>query len=239
MTSSLQSASPQPDLHPVPRRGSEIQRRRPRDYTGALRATGNGVVTASAFIVILPVLFLHAMGLFGIPAVAVATLVACIWILSVIENASLWKNRPLREASENRLKAEHPELARCGVAFVGVSTPSFRFRQVLHSDMAHEDVGMLCLSPSALRFMGDAMQITIARTDITEIALRSNPFYAIAGIRWVRVSYSSGAERSELYIQSRERQRLSQLGPCNEALCERLNRWLTGSPALSAAPLAS
>jgi hypothetical protein len=223
-------------LQPWGMRRSAIERLTPRQYTTSLKLAGNAVITATALVLFVPVVFLFAMGAFGAIPAAAGVFVAIVWALTIVEQGSLWANRRLRDSAADRLTVAGPELKRGALGFVGVCTPSYLVRQIWHSDMAHEDVGTLSAASGALIFSGDRMRVTIPRAVITSIAWRTNlwhPFCPLFGIRWIVVSYSEDGHARHLFIQSRDKDRLSQLAACNRTLFDRLQAW-RGRPALAA-----
>ena len=220
-------------LYPVRRAAGVIQRRRAGAYTPAFRVAANSLVSASAFMVLAPLFFLWWVGIFN-PLICGATsmIVGCLWALSVAKHTSLWRNQSLREASASRLNAHNPELGRSVLAFVGVSTPRYLPRAILHSDMAQEDVGMFCATRSSLIYVGDAVEIRLRRASISAIELRPYLSYILAGIHWIRITYEVDGASRYLYVQSREKERLSQLAVCNERLYRRLAEWMDAAPSL-------
>ncbi|HET6381787.1 MAG TPA: hypothetical protein VFJ58_00210 [Armatimonadota bacterium] len=224
------------ELQPWQSAPVSIERRKPAVYTPALRFTANGALTASGLLVIPPILLLWFLGATPALMAAGSALVAIVWCMSILENRSLWANQRLRDQSYQRLREQRAGLAASCVGFVGVCRRGYLCTQIWHSDMAHEDVGTLCAPTNSLEFEGDNLRISIPRSAIKAISFRTNPVYAPFGIRWIRIDYQDDGQQRYLYVQSRERDRLSQLPSCNKALLDRLNAWLSGGRRSHASP---
>ena len=215
-------------------RGSvSLERRSASRFTTGIKLAGNGVVALGGMAAWLPVVILPLLGVWywGVVELVAAILVGVLWAVALTDNGSLWKNRDLRDAAMEDLRRSHPELVSSFVAFVGFSTHPHLFRQFQRLD-THEDVGCLCATSSRLVFLGDQMDVTIPRHAITGIEFRLDPCCSFIGLHWIRVAYTDGGQTHFVYLQSRERDRLSELPRRNRGLLERLKAWRFGRAAL-------
>ena len=189
------------------------------------------MMSGSAFLLVSPMLFLLLTVGPGLAPALVSALVTILWTTTVLEHGSLWSNRALREASQPDLRRQHRELSAAVMGFVGICTPGYMVRQMWHSDIAHEDVGMLSATFSSLVFTGDSMTLSLDRSSILSISTHVNlwnPSYSWFGLHWIRVAYGDVEAPSHLFLQSRDRDRLSQLPRCNQRLLARLRAWHQG-----------
>lgn len=204
-----------------------------RVFTRSLRTTGNVVLSASGLLVIPPMLFLMFSGASNAALIVTSLFVFTIWVTSILERNSLWGNTALLQSAQERCSAVQQASGLRSLAFVGICTPSTLLHQVWHADLNHEDVGMLCVSPSSIVFLGDSATRTIHRADIADIDWQKHLIYGFLGIRWIRVKYLQDGQTKTLFIQSREKERLSQLAACNSALFKSMRHWWTrGSAAI-------
>ncbi|HET6381788.1 MAG TPA: hypothetical protein VFJ58_00215 [Armatimonadota bacterium] len=213
------------------RSGSAALVRRPSTrFTTGLKLAGNGVVVVGGLAAWLPVIILPLLGVWawGPFQLVTAMMVGTLWAIALTDNGSLCGNRRLREASLADLKARHPQLASNCIGFVGLSTHGHLLRQFQRFD-THEDVGSLCATPRSLIFLGDSIDLSIARAAITAIEFRIDPCCSFIGLHWIRLSYTDGDATRYLYLQSRDRDRLSDLPRRNNALLKRLQGWVGGS----------
>lgn len=208
-----------------------IRRREPERFTTGLKLAGNGVVLAGGMAAWLPALLLPLLGIWawGPLQILIAMAVGTLWAVSLTDNGSLWRNRALREASLADLRARHPDLAGSCIGFVGLSTPSHLVRQFQRFD-THEDVGCLCATSGTLHFFGDRLDLSLPRQAITAIEFRFDPCCSFIGLHWIRITYVEDSHLSYLYVQSRDRDRLSDLPRRNRALMEQVQKWWGSVP---------
>ena len=201
-----------------------IQHHPPREFTTGLKLAQNSVVAAGCALSFWPVVLFSMTGVGGLPAVLAALLVSVFWSVSVVDRLALWHNAQLRAISYDTLERQRPELVSRTLGFVGLTTSHYLHGPAWYLD-THEDVGMLCATETQLIYHGDRFQLSVPRGQVHAIEFRPDLQYSWMGLDWIRVTYSGPEGADYLYMQARDRDRLSMLPRANKALMRRLQKW--------------
>lgn len=150
----------------------------------------------------------------GIAAAAVALM----WLLAnfagAIENPKLKKNLMLRLSSDGQAPPD-------GAEFVGFARPAY----VGWLD-PHEDIGFLSLTPEAIQFRGESVQVQVAAAEVERVRYRFN-FHTLAGLgRWVSVEGKSGGVPFRLLVEPREKRTLLGNLLHSKRLKKKIDAWL-------------
>jgi hypothetical protein len=205
-----------------------IQHSAPREFTTGLKLAQNSVVAAGCTLSFWPVVLFCMTGIGGLPAVLAALLVSVFWSVTVVDRLALWHNAQLRAISHDALQRQRPELVSRTLGFVGLTTSHYLHGPAWYLD-THEDVGMLCATGTHLIYHGDRFQLSLPRAQVQAIEFRPDVQYSWMGLDWIRVTYNGPEGADYLYIQSRERDRLSMLPRANKALMRRLQKWISSA----------
>jgi hypothetical protein len=130
----------------------------------------------------------------GLAILAIATVVA--WI--VLNYTGLFQNALMREELAEILDAE-TDLPP-GSVFVGFSTP--KYTGLLD---AHEDVGFLCFTPSAIIFAGEQRTVELPRSSILRIRYRANVHSVLGLGRWISIEALANGSPVRMLVEPRER----------------------------------
>lgn len=105
--------------------------------------------------------------------------------------------------------------------FVGIARP--KFRSALD---AHEDVGFLVIYADRLEFLGETVQVALAKKDIKQVRTRANPHTFVFLGRWISIEGEVAGTPVRMQIEPRERQTLLGNLFFGERLKQRISEWL-------------
>ena len=204
-----------------------IERRTPEHFTPTYKrkqlaaAVGASLVPAGIFLI------LAACNAFPLSTVAFVGLLlfSIVWRVPMREYGLCIGNQRLRESMRRDLEQTQPDLARRAIGFVGLSTATYL--QTAHRSIETcEDVGFLCLTDGALIFRGDAIRLRIGRESILAVDLWDHPRLTGDLKKWVHVQYRDEGQGVDIYLASREQDRLSHRRKAHPQILAKINSWL-------------
>ena len=212
-------------LESAPGRQIVLRRHRPERFTPRFKLAGLGMMFVTWPLIALPLLVLAALGcLSGPPQIVSGTCVGLLWALSLADSGVLLRNQSLRRAALEDYRRQLPSGGSL-LGFVGLSTAGYLRSAACAAD-THEDVGLLVATDGALEFHGDSLSITVPRRLVNEVVVRWDPNCSWVGLHWIRIACSERGDVCYLYVQSRDKDRLTCLPASNDVLLARLQRWV-------------
>lgn len=140
----------------------------------------------------------------------------------------LWGNAAMKSELERRLAKELPPPS--DRIFVGFARPSYR--GLLDP---HEDVGFLFTDDSAIHFLGEIHRVSVLRSAVTSVRVRSNIHTWLGLGGWISIEGEEGGKPFRLLVEPRERSTLLGNRSVRSAWIERLRKWVRGGGSQASA----
>jgi hypothetical protein len=116
-------------------------------------------------------------------------------------------------------------------AFVGFTTP--KYSGLLD---AHEDVGFLCFTPTALLFVGEARTVEMPRECVRGVVYRPNVHSLVGLGRWISVEGEASHHPVRMLFEPRERPTMLGNLLYGPRLRKKIEAWIGGSDQSNSQP---